>query len=238
MTKTVPERTGPFLQMNITTVRGMVISAMPIGEYDRRLEILTDSLGRISAFARGARKPSSSLVSASRVFAFGEFDLYEGRSAYSVHAARISNYFEELASDVERNLYGFYFLEYVSYFTREGLDATPSLKLLYQSLRALSVPSLPHPLVKGIFELKMMELNGICPSAADLSARYDLDPSTVYAVDFVIKSPVEKLYTFKLSEPVLKEFTELAEQLTKRAVDRPLKSLEMLGSFPAPKGTA
>ena len=65
--------------MNTITVRGMVLSSMPIGEYDRRLEILTDSLGRISAFARGARKPSSALVSASRVFAFGEFDLYEGR---------------------------------------------------------------------------------------------------------------------------------------------------------------
>ena len=67
--------------MNAIKVRGMVISVMPIGEYDRRLEILTDTLGRISAFARGARKPSSALVSASRVFAFGEFELYEGRSA-------------------------------------------------------------------------------------------------------------------------------------------------------------
>ncbi|MBQ1286000.1 MAG: recombination protein O N-terminal domain-containing protein, partial [Lachnospiraceae bacterium] len=67
-------------------VRGMVISSMPIGEYDRRLEILTDSMGRISAFARGARKPSSPLVSISRVFAFGEFDLYEGRNSYSVNA--------------------------------------------------------------------------------------------------------------------------------------------------------
>ena len=73
--------------MNTITVRGMILSSMPIGEYDRRLEILTDSLGRISAFARGARKPSSALVSATRVFAFGEFDLYEGRSSYNINAA-------------------------------------------------------------------------------------------------------------------------------------------------------
>lgn len=219
--------------MNTTTVRGMVISSMPIGEYDRRLEILTDSLGRISAFARGARKPSSSLVSASRVFAFGEFDLYEGRSAYSVNAARISNYFEELASDVERNLYGFYFLEFVAFFTREGLDATLTLKLLYQSLRALSVPSLSHPLVRAVFELKMLEINGICPSVEDIKSRYTLDQSTIYAADFVKKSPVEKLYTFTLTEPVMKEFTHLVEQLVKRVVDKPFKSLEMLASFPS-----
>ena len=135
-------------------VRGMVISSMPIGEYDRRLEILTDSRGRISAFARGARKPSSPLVSISRVFAFGEFDLYEGRNSYSVNAARISNYFEELTKDVELSYYGFYFLEIAAYFTREGLDATEILKLLYQSLRALSLESLSHSLVRGIYELK------------------------------------------------------------------------------------
>ena len=206
----------------------MVLSSMPIGEYDRRLEILTDSLGRISAFARGARKPSSSLVSASRVFAFGEFDLYEGRTAYSVNAARISNFFEELTQDISLTCYGFYFLEFTSFFTREGLDASGTLKLLYQSLRALSVPSLNNRLVRAVFELKLLELNGICPPVQDISQGKELDPSTVYAVDFVKRTPVEKLYTFTLSEPVMKEFTELTDRLVRRSVDKSFKSLAML----------
>lgn len=217
--------------MNTITVRGIVLSVMPIGEYDRRLEILTDSLGRISAFARGARKPSSALVSASRVFAFGEFDLYEGRSAYSVNAARITNYFEELSADVALTYYGFYFLEFTSFFTREGLDASGTLKLLYQSLRALSVKSLDNRLVRAVFELKMLELNGICPPVADLRKWNDLDQSTFYAVDFVKRSPVEKLYTFTLSEPVMKEFIDLTGRLVHRSVDKPFKSLEVLGEF-------
>lgn len=209
-------------------MRGMVLSVMPIGEYDRRLEILTDSLGRISAFARGARKPSSSLVSASRVFAFGEFDIYEGRNSYNVNAARISNYFEELAKDVVLTYYGFYFLEFTSFFTREGLDASGTLKLLYQSLRALSVPSLNNRMVRSVFELKLLELNGICPPVSDLQARNQLDPSTVYAVDFVKRMPVEKLYTFTLSEPVMKEFNDLTDSLVRRSVDKTFKSLKIL----------
>ncbi|MBR2696608.1 MAG: DNA repair protein RecO [Parasporobacterium sp.] len=219
--------------MNTITVRGMILSSMPIGEYDRRLEILTDSLGRISAFARGARKPSSALVSATRVFAFGEFDLYEGRSSYNINAARITNYFEDLSKDVNRTYYGFYFLEFCSYFTREGLDATGTLKLLYQSLRALSVPSLDNSLVKGVFELKMLEINGICPPAAVLASRENLSQSAAYAVDFVKRTPVEKLYTFTLSEKVLKEFLSLVDGLVKRSVDKKFKSLEMIGDFPA-----
>lgn len=217
--------------MNTITVRGMVLSVMPIGEYDRRLEILTDSLGRISAFARGSRKPSSSLVSAGRVFAFGEFDLYEGRSAYSVNAARISNYFDELAGDVTLTYYGFYFLEFTSFFTREGLDASGTLKLLYQSLRALSVKSLDNRLVRAVFELKMLELNGICPSIEDIRKQNKLNPSTLYAADFVKRSPVGSLYTFTLSEPVMKEFLALTDGLVRRSVDRPFKSLEILEDF-------
>ena len=214
--------------MTTTTVRGMILSSMPIGEYDRRLEILTDSLGRISAFARGARKPSSSLVSATRVFAFGEFDLYEGRNSYNINSARISNYFEELSSDVERNFYGFYFLEVSSFFTREGLDAKETLKLLYQSLRALCKDSLDNRLVCSVFELKMLEINGICPSAEEIAVRFDLQQATVYTVDFVKKTPVEKLYTFTLAENIMLEFTSLTRMLLQNATDKRFKSLVML----------
>lgn len=221
--------------MNEIITTGIVLSSMPIGEYDRRVEILSAELGRISAFARGARKPGSSLVSVTRVFAFGQFRLYQGKTSYSISSAVISNYFEPLSADIDLACYGFYFLEVSQYFTRENVECQEMLKLLYFSLRALSIDSIGNRLVKSIFELKTLVLNGLCPAYDRLfraEGIYAFAAQTCQgarrAFDHVQRSPVEKLYTFILTDPVLDDFEALVKKLMEMNTDRQFKSLTLI----------
>lgn len=146
-----------------TTVTGMVLSAIPVGEYDKRLVILTKELGKISAFAKGARRQNSALLACSEPFSFGEFTLYVGRNSYSVTSTDISNYFHELRSDFQGLCHGLYFCEFADYITKENGDETEVLKLLYQSLRALIKKTIEMPLIRAIYELRMITLMGITP---------------------------------------------------------------------------
>lgn len=205
-------------------VTGMVISQIPVGEYDRRVCILTKERGKISAFAKGARRPGSRFMAATNPFSFGQFKLYEGRNSYNMAEASISQYFEELRTDYIGAYYGMYFLEVADYYTRENNDEKEMLKLLYQSLRALAHPSLSNALIKCIYELKTLQVNGEYPGVPE----GEWQESTLYALQFITASPVEKLYTFAVKEEVLKELRDIAEKYRKRFMDRYFKSLEIL----------
>ncbi len=209
---------------HIVELSAMVISAMPVGEYDRRLTLFTKERGKISVFARGAKKQGSALMACSRVFAFGKFCLYEGRDYYSLQSAEISNYFEEIVVDMEKACYGTYFLELLNYYAREALRDVESLKLIYMSLLALTKPSISYRLTRRIYELKLMVLNG----------EYELNPDTLhsdtakYTWYYIIQSPIEKLYTFNIKEEALLEIEHSLNLMLEKYIDRKLNSLDIL----------
>ena len=119
--------------------------------------------GKVSAFAKGSRRPNSPLVGVVNPFTFGEFTMYEGRSSYTIQSAKVINYFSELREDVLGAYYGFYFLEVANYYAREFNDELEMLKLLYQTMRALTNPHIPDALIRCIYELKILTINGQGP---------------------------------------------------------------------------
>lgn len=242
--------------MDSITVTGMVISSMPVGDYDKRIVLLTKERGKISAFVRGARRQKSALMAGSRPFVFGEFTVYEGRNAYNVMSVNVKNYFDELTKDLDAAYYGFYFMELADYYGRENVDGSETLNLLYQSFRALLNTNLDNRLVRRIFELKLVTINGeypemyrcvscgteeklyhystqsaglVCPECLNKRVGIiQIDPSTIYTFQYVISSGIEKLYTFAVSEKVLKEFENIMDKHMKLYIEGEFKTLEIL----------
>ena len=207
------------------TVTGMVLAAYPYNDYDKRLIVLTKERGKITVFAKGARRQNSSLLAVCNSFVFGEFFVYEGRSSFNLMQAKVLNYFSGLGTDVEGACYGFYFCEVAEYYTREANDELPMLKLLYQSLRALLNKHIPDELVRYIFELKTLVINGECPVEFDDPG---LSDSARYALSFIVSSLPEKLYTFTVSEEVLGELRFVLHRWRELYMEGKFKSLEIL----------
>ena len=251
------------------TVTGMILSAQPIGEYDRRIVLLTKEKGKISAFAKGVRRPTAMLAGCSQPFVFGRFTLYEGRSSYTLQAVEAENYFAELRNDLEAVYYGVYFCEFAEAVTREGLPAKEELKVLYRSLGALLKKSIGAELVRAIFELKMLSVGGISPQVYEcvkcrkkeelhwFSARsggcickacadklweeevketgltvgehyLPVAGSTLYTMQYILATPIESLYTFTVSEDVLRQLKKILKEFLDLHIGRKFKSLEML----------
>ncbi len=244
--------------MGQETVLGMTLAMSPIGESDRRLVLLTREKGKISAFARGASKPNSPLLGCSQTFAFGEYTLYAGRDSYSVRSARIHHYFSELREDLERLYYGIYFCEVADYYARENLDAEEMLRLLYQSLRALAKGAVPGELVRYIYEWRQMVINGeapnvlscqtckrtdslttfskrrhglLCDGCASLGRHggdADVLAATAYTLQFMTRTPVKELFSFTVTDRVLRELKRCVSDYLAEQVGRPFHALEQL----------
>lgn len=234
---------------------GMVLGSMPISDYDKRITILTKERGKITAFARGSRRPNSQLLAATNPFSFGEFELFEGKSSYNLVKANIHNYFRTLTSDIESAYMGFYFLEFAEYVCHENNDESELLKLLYQSFRALESKKFSNAFIRAIFELKTIAINGespnvffcvkcntqedllyfstkrsgmICAKCGKERDSKQIHISTRYAMQYVISSSIGKLFTFQLSEEVLLEFQEIVREYLKYHINHEFKSEKVL----------
>jgi len=242
--------------MESYSVKGMVIKSSDVGDYDKRLVILTKEKGKIVAFARGARRVKSPLIAGTRLFSFGEFEVYEGKDSYSLIKCDIKEGFEDISGDIEAMCYGSYFLELLDYFSVEGVRAGNSINLMYITLKALMNENIPNDLVKCIFELRILLENGEYPevfkcvkcgkskelisfsalsngmlcSDCDVKVKdgMELNKSTIYTMQYILSSDLKHLYTFVVKDNVLSELNAVMKRYMSLHIDREFKSLEIL----------
>ncbi len=209
----------------VIEVTGVILLAQPIGEFDKRLVILTRELGKITAFARGVRRPKSPALAVCNPFVFAKFQVYEGRDAYTFGSAEVVEYFTELSAMQPEVWYGFYFLELASYYTKEGMEAEAIVNLIFLALRAMQRQRMPLALIRRVFELRLMAESGDFAMPQE-SGHFSKD--AYRAIWFCASCKLVQLFAFSIEENVQKELSEEVKRQLRRNVDRPMKSVMML----------
>jgi len=237
-------------------VNGIVLSSMPIGEYDKRIVLLTKEAGKVAAFVRGARKPNSPYVGISNAFIYGEFELYRGRSSYTVNKANAIEYFTSVTSDIDNMMMGSFFLEVANYYAQENADEKMRLLLLYRALQVIGKDGRDLELIRYIYELKTMIINGEYPNLFEckncgtgdelvmLSGDLEgvlcnqcksgdksgimLSKSTLYALQYVAGSDIKKLFSFELKPDIREEFIDVVKRLEVKYMNHEFNSVEFL----------
>lgn len=204
---------------------GVVLKAVPYKEFDKRLEILTRERGRITAFVRGARRLNSPHMAACNPFVFGRFSVYEGKNAYTLVSEHPTDFFDGIARCQPGVYYGFYFLELASYFIQEEEPSEEMVDLLYVALKAIMKENLPLPLIRRIYELRILKINGTYAVPEERGA---MDDSAYYALRYVMAVPVTKLFTFTLSAEAMRDFEKEVRSQINRHVQGTMKSRDLI----------
>ena len=150
--------------MGLIKTKGIVIATANSSDNDKVLTLLTQDLGKISVFCKGAKKNKSALLNVAEYLSFSDFIIFKSpNDKYSLNSAEVIELFYNLRMDIEK-------LNYATVMTRIIYDAVQEnqyseeiLQLLLNSLYVLSNTDKNCDLILSIFELRMLALLGYTP---------------------------------------------------------------------------
>ena len=143
---------------------------MNFGENDRILTILSPTLGLVTVSARGCRKATSRMLSASELFTAGEYLLYEKEGRFTLSSLSLQENFYPLRNDFTRLSHGAYWLALCEATAQPGEDCVRLFKMLLLSLAVLTYGELPERPLTAVFLMQFSALAGFEP-CLDVCAR-------------------------------------------------------------------
>lgn len=233
------------------------------GESDKILQLLTPRQGIVSASAKGSMRPKSKLFSASGLFCYSEWTLFEGRTMYRVNEAAPIEVFFGLRNDVEGVALATYIVEMLQILSPVGEEADVLLKLALNCLYLLSEKKRSPAFVKPVFELRALAESGfmpdvlactecgayegeffrlgphhgtlLCQSCAQSKGRKpNLNAAALAAMRHILLSEPEKIFSFALKGQGLALLGQTAEEFTLCHLEHAPKSLSFLKALLAP----
>jgi DNA repair protein RecO (recombination protein O) len=141
----------------------LILKRRDFGEADRLLTLLTPDYGKLTAIAKGARKPTSRKTGHVELFTRVDMLINRGRTFDIVNQAEVQATYLPLRENLERGAYAGYVAELTDRLTLDEDDElAPVYNLLDATFQRLSATTDPRLAVR-YFELHLLDLAGFRP---------------------------------------------------------------------------
>ena len=239
-----------------TDAEGLVIAEKRVGESDRLVTVLTKQKGVLRAFVQHPGRARNGRLSATRLFSYSRFTIFEGRDKYIIDDARPIEVFFGLRRDIGRLALAQYFCELSAVLAPQGSEAGDYLRLVLNALYLLCQGERPDGIVKAVVEMRMMSLSGYLPALVGCSecGRFEADemyflplsgrivcggcgrpagePSArlgkgaMAGLRHTVYAPPERAFSFSLSEQGVRELCGAAEAYVLHTLGRGFGTLD------------
>lgn len=230
--------------------KGIVLKESIFGEANRMITIFTKDYGIIRAAVYGAKSIKSGKGAACQMFSYSEFELAKSNGdIYTVSAVSPIETFFRLSEDIVKFSLAAYLAELTLTAVGGENPDEPVLSLLLNTLYALCYNGLEAEKAKCVYELRLMSLLGYkpqltkcvrCGSIKEIvgfSAREGglvcslcgggtaIGKSTAEALNYIITAEEKKIFSFTVSDEVLKRVGRICEEYARFQLDTEFQSL-------------
>ncbi|MBE6754679.1 MAG: DNA repair protein RecO [Ruminococcaceae bacterium] len=145
------------------SVNALVLKVQPFRSSDRICTLLTDRLGIVRAFARGAANIKNKNFGSTAQFVYGRFELYSTKDSYRIDEAAHEQLFVPLRNDLQRLALAQYLCELTIELLPAGTSSEEHLALTLSALSHLASGDRPCAMVKAVYEMRILALSGFLP---------------------------------------------------------------------------
>lgn len=245
------------MNSRVYTEEAVVLRRMSFGETDRILVLFTRCRGKLSAIAKGARRPLSKLGGGSEPFSQATVQLAVGQNLDVLTQCRVEKSFAGIRRDLAKVAYATYMLELADSGLTERQPQPELWDLLVASLTLLEEATTPDMLVRA-FELNAMRILGyepqlwhcvrderpvdmpgaafhplrggmLCPRCASYgSGTVSLSPEGLGVMRAMLERPLREFHCSPLPQEVRWELQRCLVPHVRHRLDAPLRSLQFI----------
>lgn len=142
--------------------RVLILTNQDYRETDRLVTLFTESKGKLTAIARGVKKPASSLRAVTQPFVYAELSMHTGKNLDLITQGQLLNFFPQIRQNTDALLSVVYILELLNKTLLERYPLPRFFTFTVNFLQTLDIQGL-KPILIRYFEIALLKELGLQP---------------------------------------------------------------------------